>query len=273
MNATTRIKVLLPTMRSKDLLLLLFCMFYYTSTILILAPLSMFSLPAVDALIIGPPVSSTDYRQIASLLVSTFDAPPQPSSSSSIINQKSAPAIKIEAMQWMLYEKSLTEQYTYNQYISTTRKMRGKKYALFVAKEYIPPSQDNDHRASYHVVGMVEMGVTVGPVSISENELVGMSLRPRATVGVLCVSSSHQNQGIGQALVEKCEYVAEHIWNETRLFVEVEPCNGIALSFFEKYGYEGMNRGADGGFEMRNATVSRRRKVESRPHFVLEKEF
>jgi len=265
-------------MRRKELLL--FCILYYTctSTILILVPLSIFLLPAVDALIIGPPASSTDYRQIASLLASTFDAPPPPpssssSSSSSSTNQKSAPATKLEAMQWMLYEKSLTEQYTYNQYLSTTRKMRGKKYALFVAKEYIPPSQDNDHRASYHVVGMVEMGVTVGPVSISENELVVISLRPRATVGVLCVSSSHQNQGIGQALVEKCEYVAEHIWNETRLFVEVEPCNGIALSFFEKYGYEGLNRGADGGFEMRNATVARRRKVESRPHFVLEKEF
>jgi ribosomal protein S18 acetylase RimI-like enzyme len=242
-----------------------------------MVPLSMFLLllPAVDALMIGPPASSTDYRQIASLLASTFDAPPPPlsSSSSSLTNQKFAPANKIEAMQWMLYEKSLTEQYTYNQYLSTTRKMRGKKYALFVAKEYIPPSQDNDHRASYHVVGMVEMGVTVGPVSIIENELVVMSLRPRATVGVLCVSSSHQNQGIGQALVEKCEDVAKHLWNETRLYVEVEPCNGNALKFFEKYGYEGMNRGADGGFEMRNATVARRRKVESRPHFVLEKEF
>jgi len=262
----TRIKSLLPpTMRRKELLL--FCILYYTSTILILVPLSVFLLPAVDALIVAPPASSTDYRQLATLLVSTFDAPPQPSSSSST-NQNYVSATKIEAMQWMLYEKSLTEQYTYNQYMSTTRKMRGKKYALFVAKEYIPPSQDNDHRASYRVVGMV------GPVSISEKELVGiMSLRPRATVGVLCVSSSHQNQGIGQALVEKCEYIAKNLWNETRLVVEVEPCNGNALRFFDKYGYEGMKRGADGGFEMRNATVSRRRKVESRPHFVLEKEF
>ena len=155
--------------------------------------------------------------------------------------------------------------------------MRGKKHALFVAKEYIPPSQDNDYRACYNVVGMVEMGVALVPVSLAceDGQIEGnqVGLRPQATVGVLCVSSSHRNQGIGQGLVEKCEHVAKHLWNETRLFVEVEPRNDKALKFFDKYGFEGTKRGSDGAWEMRNATVSRRRKFESRPHIVMEKGF
>jgi|AntRauTorckE5430_2_1112549.scaffolds.fasta_scaffold03950_3 ribosomal protein S18 acetylase RimI-like enzyme len=255
-------------------------------------------LPTADALIIAPPSSSTDYRQLASLLVSTFDAPDSADDANAnddaITKTKTnanAGAKILEKMQWMLYDKSLTEQKTYTQYTSITKQMKGKKHALFVAKEYIPPTPDNDNRASYNVVGMVEMGVTLVPISLPYDDIIDnnndgdndsdgshtagnrVGLRPQATLGVLCVSSLHRNQGIGRALVEKCEYVAEQIWNETRLFVEVEPCNEMALKFFDKYGFHGTRHGTDGGWEMRNATVSRRRKVESRPHIVLEKGF
>ena len=37
--------------------------------------------------------------------------------------------------------------------------------------------------------------------------------------------SNFQEKGIGKMLVEKCEYVSSQIWNETRLFAEVEPSN------------------------------------------------
>lgn len=223
-----------------------------------------------SALMVTPPLSSSDYRQLATLLVQTFDAPQaaQDSSENSI-------ASRLEWIQWNLVEKSLSEQFTYNQYISTARKMRGKKYALFVAKEYMPPQKDNDYRACYEVVGLAEMGMTVGPI---RDEIEGKEtlLRPRATVGVLCVKDSYRNQGIGKVLLEKCENTSRHVWNETRLFVEVEPSNVDALTFFRGSQYNSITSASvddkmGSHVIMRNATVVRRRKMESRPHIVLEK--
>lgn len=228
-----------------------------------------------EAILISPPSSSTDFRQLASLLVETFDTPRQTPDADNNV------ASKLEMMQWNLIEKSLTEQYTYNQYVSTTRKMRGKKYAIFVAKEYIGPCKDNDFRASYNVVGMVEMGVTVGPL-VAEDEDVGSSvkqviLKPRATIGVLCVQTNFQEKGIGKLLVQKCEYVSSQVWNEKRLFAEVEPSNLKARNFFRRNEYQSASSAMNSNDEscldeiIRNATVARRRKVETRPHIVLEK--
>jgi ribosomal protein S18 acetylase RimI-like enzyme len=159
--------------------------------------------------------------------------------------------------------------------------MRGKKYAIFVAKEYIGPCQDNDFRASYNVVGMVEMGVTVGPL-VAEDEDVESNvkqviLKPRATIGVLCVQTNFQEKGIGKLLVQKCEYVSSQVWNEKRLFAEVEPSNTKALNFFRRNEYQSASSAMNSNDEscldemVRNATVARRRKVETRPHIVLEK--
>lgn len=248
-----------------------------TSTLLLLFQFYVPSLNTqyAEAILISPPSSSTDFRQLASLLVETFDAPRETPDADNKI------ASKLEMIQWNLVEKSLTEQYTYNQYVSTTRKMRGKKYAIFVAKEYIEPCKDNDFRASYNVVGMVEMGMTVGPL-VAEDEVAGSSLKqvilkPRATIGVLCVKSNFQEKGIGKSLMDKCEYVSSQVWNETRLFVEVEPSNWKALKFFRRNEYQSASSAMNANDEscldeiVRNATVARRRKVETKPHIVLEK--
>lgn len=55
----------------------------------------------------------------------------------------------------------------------------------------------------------------------------------RATIGVLCVDTEFQKQGVGVGLVCKCQEVAATVWNETELFAEVEPKNVDALAFFE----------------------------------------
>lgn len=237
----------------------------------------------VNALIIEPPSSSVDYQQLASLLVSTFDSP----HSSSFDNDKNTNSLsntmssKLEWIQWNLLEKSLTEQYTYNQYVSTGRKMRGKKYALFLAKEYKPSKTNNNYKPQSEVVGMVEMGMTVGPVLLhtdDKNQFQCMKIEsiPRAIVGVLCVKSTHRNQGIGKILLEKCETISHKVWNETRLFVEVEPSNTNALRFFKDYGYHSATLSTSMEYQsheiMINATVARRRKVESRPHILLQKQ-
>ena len=58
----------------------------------------------ISALIISPPSSAGDYRQLASLLASSFDAP-------------AAQSTKIELLKWNMLEKSLTEEYIYKQYV------------------------------------------------------------------------------------------------------------------------------------------------------------
>ena len=100
--------------------------------------------------IISSPASADDYRQLASLLVSSFDAP-QCSK-----EEDDNTVSKIQRLQWDLYERSFTEEFTYKRYVSTARRMRGKKYCLLVAKQ-------NDEG----VVGMVEMGMSFCPVDIN----------------------------------------------------------------------------------------------------------
>jgi hypothetical protein len=42
---------------------------------------------------------------------------------------------KLEALQWNVLDKSLSEELIFKQYTSTVRRMRGKKYCLLVAKD------------------------------------------------------------------------------------------------------------------------------------------
>lgn len=241
----------------------------------------------VSALVISPPSSASDYRQLASLLASTFDAPQAVTSNKNGANQQPSLQSKMEVLKWNLLEKSLTEESTYKRYASTARRMRGKKYCLLVAKEYIPDG-DGDLRLS--VVGIAEMGISLCPVPLQEvgsssfvedgsygekderndtnNDNTG--LRPRPTVGVLCVDPTYHQKGIGKALVQKCEQVAVDVWDEQFTFVDVEPENQKALSFFQSCGYDVL-KDDSGEVQMRNTTVSTRRSAESRPHYLLRK--
>ncbi|KAL9183124.1 hypothetical protein ACHAXT_004911 [Thalassiosira profunda] len=130
------------------------------SAVRLSAPLLLVSVCAheVCALIsISPPSSANEYRNVASLVAATFDAPATTTSS------------KIEAWNWNWVERSLTEEFTYKRLVSTARKMRGKKHILLVAKESDPGS-DGSKNAD-EVVGMVEMGMSLCPVSLEDTDL------------------------------------------------------------------------------------------------------
>ena len=254
---------LLPRMsRMKTLFLILLS---YTTILLnpILYTANSFS--ATTTISITPPASTNDYRQLASLLVSSFDAPQKEDDNASSMIQK---------LQWDLYEKSLTEEFTYKRYVSTVRRMRGKKYCLLVAKKANVVDEESDG-----VVGMIEMGMSLCPTvptnitspttDNNDGSSNNNSMTPTPLIGVICVSPNHQNEGIGMKLLHKCEEVAREVWKEEYICVDVEPDNTPALSLFEMGGYEECLD--EGGALMRNTTILRRRKAEVRPHLLLRK--
>ena len=147
------------------------------------------SFSATTTISIKPPASSNDYRQFASLLVSSFDSP-----QSCWKEQENDISSKIQKLQWDLYEKSLTEEFTYKRYVSTVRRMRGKKYCLLVAKKANVVDEESDD----NVVGMVEMGMSLCPTvptnitSTTNDNNDGSSnnnsMTPTPLIGVICVS-------------------------------------------------------------------------------------
>jgi ribosomal protein S18 acetylase RimI-like enzyme len=213
------------------------------------------------ALIIAPPSSKNDWEQIATLLVETFDDT-LPSYKGASLDRNFCEELSskcqeaIETFKWNYIEKPLTKQYTYNQYVANARRMMGKKYALYVAKEQI---QNENNMSKYKIVGMVEVGMTVKP---SNNQT---SVEPKATLGVLAVNSAFRNRRIGQQLLEKCQDIVTNVWKEEDLYVQVEPENKGALHFFKKNAYQETG-------EMVHAKVARRRSLEERPHLVLSKQ-
>jgi hypothetical protein len=233
----------------------------------------------IHALLITPPSSTRDYRQLALLIANTFDAPTVDlvaRASSNSQQQCQYFQSKNEALRWNVFEKSLTEELTFKQYCSTTRRMRGKKYCLLVVKEYCRDEEsDQQLRVRDDVVGIVEMGMSLCPSccedTSGEHDAISdapeIELRPQPTIGVLCVKSTHRQKGIGQALVEKCERVAADIWNEESIFAN----NQNAFSFFVTCCYNSTPVDGLGSLQMRNTTVSRRRTEESRPHYLLRK--
>ncbi len=228
------------------------------------------SLFASAIIVIGPPTSNSDYQRLASLIVSTFDAPTDSNNPSSI-------EAKLQNVQWDLFEKALTEDFTYRQYVSTARRMRGKKYCLLLAKEYA--SEEESLKGVYAVVGMVEMGLSICPTvtCLDLDEIVAgdssedCEVMPQPTIGFLCTKSSHRNRGIGLSLVQKCEEIAQDVWNEQHVFVDVDPNNFKAISFFERADYEYVLEERSKTFMMRNTTVFRRRVEQVKPHFLLRK--
>jgi ribosomal protein S18 acetylase RimI-like enzyme len=231
---------------------------------------------------ISPPSSANDYRQLASLLVSSFDAPQ---------DDNDAISSKIQRLKWDIYDKSLTEEFTYKRYVSTVRRMRGKKYCLLVAKkndnddEGVVVDVENDvsssslGRSNGVVVGMVEMGMSLCPVDTNittatiDDELNNNSIdmTPTPLIGVICVAPTHQKEGIGTKLLHKCEEVAREIWKEECICVDVEPDNTRALSLFEMGGYVACLDGDGRSALMRNTTILRRRREEVKPHYLLRK--
>lgn len=264
----------------------------------------------INSLIIAPPTSKDDYQDLASLLVESFDEP-------SIVNTISkrgggkeedkykkekksryyndddpileSTKLLVERFQWILYDKFFTEQFTVQQYMQTALKMKGKKYSIYLAKEYNPglSNDGSEARPFYEIIGMIEFGMILEPTRIKKefenaksnnNEdtattsviHTSVGLKSRATIGILCVKSNFMSKGVGKALLTKCEDEVKKVWNETQLFTEVEPDNVRALRFFESCGY-GIEFDDDGNEILHYANVSRKRRVEERLHYVLNK--
>lgn len=210
------------------------------------------------SIVVSPPSSLHEFRQLAKLIVNTFDDPSKDSVRSHWFQSK------LEAFQWNVLDKSLSEELTFKQYTSTVRRMRGKKYCLLVVKDSHGIDDSHDF-----VVGVVEMGMYLCPHTTNSTGEKAAELRPQPTIGVLCVRSTHRQKGIGLALVRKCEQVAADAWNDDCVFVDVDPSNLSALNFFEKCGYNSFS--VDELVQMRNATLYRRGKKEFKPHYLLKK--
>lgn len=147
---------------------------------------------------------------------------------------------------WEWRERKATEKSVRQHYVETAERLRGKKYALLIAIDTTLRNQ---------VVGMVEMGVSCNGSGTE------------TTIGVLAVAPKGRRQGIGAKLLERCEQVAtSEGWNETKIYVEVEPNNTAALRFFEqKHGFVRLN-------ETRTVLVRQRQQYRERPHLLLSKE-
>jgi ribosomal protein S18 acetylase RimI-like enzyme len=180
---------------------------------------------------ISAPKAADDWRQLSNLVVDTFEAP---------ITQQS-PWMAQSA--WQIVERQLTRQYTYRHYVSTARKMKGKKYGLLVAKEW------------GKVIGMVEIG-------IQWDETHSMK---RPTIGVLCVDERSRNRGVAQGLLLKSETIVTQVWKEPTIYAEVEKSNEGATGFFQSQGF---------ALHQDNpvmVSLRRRRKIERRPHLLFAK--
>jgi len=194
---------------------------------------------------VTPPTSNNDWKQIAALVVKTFDAP-------SMENMKDTNNAFNAKLWWDLVDEKITQRFTYNTFVRNARKLNGKKYAIFVAKN------------GDDVIGMVELGMALMDKSITE---AGNVRKPYATIGVLCVQDEFKKYGVGSALVKKCEHVVNTMWDENEVYVQVEPHNSVAMKFFEeKCEYCNTNM-------LKNVTVARRRTFEERPHLILKKYF
>jgi ribosomal protein S18 acetylase RimI-like enzyme len=194
---------------------------------------------------IAPPRVNSEWEQLASVVVDCFEAP-------------STAALASEKIAWKLFRRPLSTQQSYRQFVQTARKMKGKKYAILIAKE------------GDRVVGMVELGINVDDIRGGNNHTVTESTK-RATIGVVCIEAEYRRKGVASVLIDRCERIVADKWGGAALYAEVEAANLKALAFFERAGYRPLSSGC--GCEQRVVTVLVRRsnKVEAVPHLLLSK--
>jgi ribosomal protein S18 acetylase RimI-like enzyme len=151
---------------------------------------------------IAPPTLPKDWTNLSRLVVDTFDAP-------------RGDASALDKARWFLFENELSKRATYSQYVGTARKMKGAKYSVLLAKE------------AEEVIGVAEIGISFDAKDKDR----------RPTIGLICVSKAYRQQGVGAALVERCERLVADVWNGTTLYAEVEERNERAVEFFQSLGY------------------------------------
>ena len=234
--------------------------------------------------VICTPTRLQDYEDVGRLLCEAFEG-----GQSSL--QKQQGGSGGNAVSDLLWNIGITRalaaaQYT-NRYVSNARQMRGKKYALFVAKSFgttansiacIDGEADNNNSTFAgkgikpgQVIAMAEVGVSKYRI-LQEESVRYSGVNPRdetdviASVGVICVAESQRRSGAASELLKSAESVARRRWNETSLHAAVEPSNVGALRFFLSKGYE------DSGLVV-EVEVSERMKGEMRPHILLRRKF
>lgn len=199
---------------------------------------------------ISTPASNKDWEQLAWVVTKSFDAP------------TSADSVTVH-LQWKLGEQYMTYLHNYRHYVQTARRMKGKKYAVFVAK---------DEAENGKIVGVCEIGIKA-----DQDDSLGETLtwRRRPTIGSLCVHSEYRKQGIGTALISRCERLVRQTWQEESIFAEVQVQNNRAFLCFHSCGYQNLlsleNNRQDAD-EPVMVLVQRRRKLEFLPHFLLAKQ-
>lgn len=212
-----------------------------------------------QAWLVTPPTQREDWKQLTSIVTRSFDAP-KSDGSANIWNQA----------QWTLVEQHLTYQFTYQHHVQTARKMKGLKYTILVAK-----AAGADDR----VVGVAEIGIKVDNDAMTtttttttsgqlqdKDDSNAQQLR-RPTIGSLCVDDSYRQQGVGRALISRCEQLVRKQWKEDAIFAEVQVQNDRALNFFQACGYELLDRN-----KQVMVTVQQRREMKELPHYILRKQ-
>jgi len=217
---------------------------------------------------IAPPISDRDFMQVASLVVDSFEKIDKLLEVLQYGNDEKETTMTASDTIKSLFRstsigsvlfRNLAIRSTYITYSRTFRRMKGKKYALILARSSSEGVVTIGGGGRGEVVGMVELG------------LVRSNSSSRPTIGVLCVDEAYRGLGIGRAMVESCEEIINKIWSgpwkveENRygdltrveregiglvqsevvvvgknqpVYVEVEPANEVALDFFLACGYD-----------------------------------
>jgi ribosomal protein S18 acetylase RimI-like enzyme len=200
--------------------------------------------------IVKPPTLQIEWKQMISLIVETWDAPPPNDNRVSWW----------ERISWELWNKNQVESKMYRRYVHVGRKLMGSKYAVLVAK-----STNNEMADPPRVLGMAELGIHV-------NTPDG---KPQATLGILCVDKGYRKLGIGRALVEECLRIVQSSWKEPCLYVEVQRANIGAIALFQSCGFRQVTEN-EVMVRIRQRQRQRQRRGEhwiEQPHLLLTYNF
>ena len=218
--------------------------------------------------VVSGPTRLQDYEDVGRLLVDSFDdaiAKPQSSSGPNDLLWNMG-----------ITKAWIAQQYT-SRYITNSRKMRGKKFSLLMAKSYGTTANNADNGESNQndnrilpgqVIGVAELGVSRYPIISGNNTAASLASDPTtdvvASIGVICVQNSQRGVGVGSELLAASESIVRSRWNETSLYAAVEESNAGALRFFHEEGYENSGLVVE-------VEVAERMSREKRPHLLLTK--